>query len=119
MPKSLMLTFSSPASPEQEADYNRWYSEKHIREVVANVPGVVGATRYKIEKAVTTGTGSTPHPRDYVAIYELEAETEEDMQAVADALMAALKEGKIDIDSTLDRASLQSSFVRPITDRVS
>ena len=113
MAHALMLSFSSPASPAQEERYNLWYF-RHIREVMAAVPGIIGARRYKLEKGVTSGGRSSAHPCSYVCIYELDAENPQQMQTISDAISSALSEGKIDIDPALDRSSLQSSFALPV-----
>ena len=35
MAKTLLLVWSTPASPEVEPEFNRWYSETHIPELRA------------------------------------------------------------------------------------
>ena len=35
MPKALLLVFSAPSSPDRLDDYNKWYDEVHLAEVVA------------------------------------------------------------------------------------
>ena len=57
-----------------EEEFNRWYNEKHLPEVLA-CPGFIAATRYEC----TSG-----QPR-YIAVYELESEdalTTAEMQEV-------------------------------------
>ena len=107
-----MLSFSSPASPAEEERYNQWY-ERHVSEVMAAVPGVIGANRYKLDKTVTSGGRSSAHTCQYVCIYQLDAQTAAQMQAISDAIGAALADGKIDIDPALDRSTLQSSVALP------
>jgi len=34
MPRTLMLVFSDPIAAADEAEYNRWYSEKHLPDLV-------------------------------------------------------------------------------------
>ena len=66
MPKGIMLVQSRPSDPAREDEYDKWYGETHIPEVLA-VPGITGARRYKLHGA----PGQEPA---YLAIYELEAE---------------------------------------------
>lgn len=70
MPRSLMLAFTSPTSPETEAAYNHWYDTKHLVDVVA-IKGVVAATRYKLAHDVEPMPGVTGPTQKYMAIYEL------------------------------------------------
>lgn len=66
MPKGVFVVQSGPASPEQEAAYNDWYTNTHIPELLA-VPGFVGARRYKVH-----GDAAVTHP--YLTIYEIDAD---------------------------------------------
>lgn len=116
MPRSLMLVFSSATSPEQEAEYNEWYTNKHLKDVVA-LPGIVGATRYKLEKKVGLD-GIPASTAEYLAIYEVEGDTVEAMEAAKQALSDGLARGAVDISPTLDPASIQTDFARQITDHV-
>lgn len=116
MPRSLMLVYSSPTSPEQEAEYNDWYTNKHLKDVVA-LPGIVGATRYKLEKAV--GLDGIPTSAcTYLAIYEIEGDSVEAMEAAKQALADGLAKGTVDVSPALDGSALQTDFARQITDRL-
>jgi hypothetical protein len=114
MLRSVMVAFSNPASPEQEEEFNRWYTENHIKDVVGSVPGIVKATRYKLNKDVGSTTGAPTHSASYLAIYEIEGNTTEDLKAIAAAIGAAVKAGKVDISPALDLTTLQTSYAIPI-----
>ena len=117
MPRSLMLVFSSATSPEQDAEYNEWYNNKHLQDVVA-LPGIVGATRYKLEKKV--GLDGIPvSGSEYLAIYEIEGDSVEAMESAKQALAEGLEKGTVDVSPALDFTSLQTDFARQITERVS
>jgi hypothetical protein len=109
-----MVVFSNPASPAEEDAYNQWYTEKHITDVVAAVPAVVKATRYKLSKDIGSATGAPTNPCSYVAIYEIEGETPEALKSVSEALSAAIGAGRVDISPTLDLATIQTSYATPI-----
>ena len=116
MPRSLMLVYSSPTSAEQEAEYNDWYTNKHLADVTA-LPGIVAATRYKLEKSV--GLEGIPQSGcTYLAIYEVEGDTVEAMEAAKQALAEGLEKGTVDVSPALDATALQTDFARQITDRV-
>ena len=67
MSKSVLLVYTD-VDPEHEEEFNRWYNEMHIPDIL-QVEGFVAARRYKL---------SGPAPRDqqsasrYLAIYELD-----------------------------------------------
>ena len=47
MAKYIFLVMTNPTSPEQEAEYNRWYGNEHYRDVLG-VPGFVAAQRFRL-----------------------------------------------------------------------
>lgn len=116
MPKSLMVVFSNPKGAGEEVEYNRWYTDKHLPDVVG-VPGIVSATRYRLDKAVSMGE-IPANSSGYLAIYELEAETTDELNAINAAMAAAIEAGSVDISPSLDEAKLEVSFAVPITERV-
>jgi hypothetical protein len=65
-----MVVESEPGDPDGEEEYNRWYRDVHIPELLA-VPGFVGARRYRVRDDLTRG--ETRKPR-YLTVYELEAD---------------------------------------------
>lgn len=115
MPRAIMLAFTEPQDPSQDDDYNNWYDNKHLHDVV-NVPGVVSATRYKLAQGIELLPGAQGVPQRYLAIYEIEGETHEDMVKFADELKAALSDGRADIHTTMNMGTLGAAFGLPITD---
>jgi hypothetical protein len=79
MQKHVMLVYSDP-TPGREDEYNAWYNDVHLKEVLAT-EGFVRAQRFKVSDIMP---GVTDHK--YVAIYEIEAD---DLEGA----MAALKSG--------------------------
>ena len=65
MQKHLFLVFTRP-SPGQEAEYNDWYDNEHLADVL-KVPGVTAAQRFAVAPMFTT-PGDVVH--GYLAIYE-------------------------------------------------
>jgi hypothetical protein len=77
-----MVVFTEATSPEEETEFNDWYDNTHLGDVL-KTPGFVAATRYKLSSAQPEG--SNPATNKYLAIYEIEAEN---VQAALDALVA-------------------------------
>jgi hypothetical protein len=117
MVRSIFLVLSDATGPDTEAEFNRWYSQKHIQDV-AKVPGVVSATRYRIEKGVTVLPGVEADRHSYVAIYEIEAKTTEELETFAASLRQGIESGAVDITPTLDFTGVTGSLCVPITPRV-
>nr|MDT0664401.1 DUF4286 family protein [Micromonospora sp. DSM 115978] len=71
MPKGILLVQSRPVSPDREDEYNSWYDDAHIPDIL-KIPGFVSARRYRVRDAghVTAG----PSIPAYLAIYEIEAD---------------------------------------------
>jgi hypothetical protein len=74
MPKGVVLVESRPSSPEREQEYNTWYDEVHLKELVA-LDGFVSARRLR----PVDGDGP------YVALYDVEGD---DLQAILDSMVA-------------------------------
>lgn len=117
MPRSMMMVFSNPADADVEEQYNNWYSNKHLPDLM-KVPGVIAATRYKIAQGVETLPGIAGDPHGYLAVYEIEGETAEDLGRFAQNLRKALEEGVADISPTLSMTDISATFVIPITGRL-
>lgn len=67
MAEGVMVIFSNPASPEQEAEYHRWYNDVHIPEVTAPA-SLGGATRYKVADTQIPGQDVGAHR--FMAMYQ-------------------------------------------------
>lgn len=79
MTNPALMVFTSP-SDGQDSEYNEWYTNTHVPEVL-EIPGIVAAQRWK----VADQPGELPAHR-YLAIYELDERPAADVIA---ALVAA------------------------------
>lgn len=90
----------------REEEYNRWYSDKHLGDVL-KVDGLVAAQRFKV---VETIEGDKPWK--YMAIYEIEADDPTSfMGGLADA------RNHMEMSDALDINSLTIWMFSPITER--
>jgi hypothetical protein len=65
-----LLVVRTDIAPEQEADFNRWYSDVHLPDIVG-IPGVRSGRRYRLAVDVPGFPGAGVP--SYLAIYELES----------------------------------------------
>ena len=74
MAKAILNVFTNCPS-EKEAEFNRWYDETHLPDILA-IEGFVGARRYKLSgpgpQMVTRG--GDPAVAQYLAVYELDTD---------------------------------------------
>lgn len=113
MTQHLFLVYTNPMSDAQDAEFNDWYTNTHLGEIVA-IPGFRSATRYK-----AAGTGAAGAKHRYLAIYELEdGVTPDEAQA---NLVGAIQSGKLHMTDSMqveaDPAAGQS-FWEQISERV-
>lgn len=93
--KALYLVFSEPTEGMEE-EYNRWYDNVHLKQVV-ETPGIVAAQRFKIAK-----DDSSPDapPEHYLAVYEIDSEM--DPVKVTAQLATLYEQGKLDMSESID-----------------
>lgn len=70
MAKKHILVVMSNAADGREDEYNDWYTNVHLPDVLA-IPGFVAAQRYKLGKEQRS---NTPAKWGYTAIYEMETD---------------------------------------------
>jgi hypothetical protein len=67
MAKYKLVVMTGP-KPGRDAEYNDWYNDQHLADVVA-VPGFRSAQRFKLTDAM-----ESEHRNSYLAIYEIDAD---------------------------------------------
>ncbi|HEY3654725.1 MAG TPA: hypothetical protein VGL34_07025 [Steroidobacteraceae bacterium] len=80
--------------PGQEDEYNRWYTDDHLKDVVA-VAGFASAERFKVVMEATDRL----LPGKYVAIYEIDAD---DPKAAFAQLGKDSEAGKLPLSPAFD-----------------
>lgn len=89
MSHGVMLVFTNPASPADDAEFNSWYDSIHLAQVIERVAGIVGARRYNVDPDA--------NGRKYLAVYELDR----DSALVEQSLGEAFEAGRLDTTPTL------------------
>jgi hypothetical protein len=67
MARYKLIVFTDAVAGKED-EYNRWYNEVHLADVVA-VPGFISAQRFKLDSAVIGGFSNR-----YLAIYDMETD---------------------------------------------
>ena len=107
MAKHILVVITDP-TPGQEEEFNRWYTEEHLNDVL-RVPGFVAAQRFKL-----TMDGAKSLPARYLAIYEMETD---DPKAAFAALGKAAQSGQMPTSPAMDNVNVVASVFTPITER--
>jgi hypothetical protein len=110
MAQFLWLVLTNPVEGAEQ-EFNRWYDEQHVPDMLG-VDGVAAVQRFQF---VTSGGLPEPAQR-YLAVYEVEADSPEDVMAAFGKALA--EPGRIRLSPALDRESIQWHF-RPIGPRIS
>ena len=95
------------ATPGFEDEFNEWYDNVHLAEVVA-LPGFVAARRYKYTESQLAGFPESP--QKYLALYWIEG----DPKVALDALANELASGGIAIPEYLDPSATAAANFAPI-----
>jgi hypothetical protein len=109
MARFLQMVLTSPR-PGQEDEFNHWYSEEHLSDVLG-VDGIVAAQRFEF----VASNGSADPQQRYLALYEVEAD---DHQEAIAKLNAALTEpGRMRRSNSLD-PDFRQWYFRPLGERM-
>jgi hypothetical protein len=110
MPDHIMVVLAN-AAPGRDDEYNSWYNESHIPEVLA-VPGFVAARRYRLSDAQGVGMPEPTHR--YLVVFEIEG----DAASAMERLQAEVASGAIVAPDVVDHESVTPWIFTPITERV-
>lgn len=77
MARALLVVFSNPTSDDVESEFNDWYSDAHLQDVVA-IPGITAAQRFRLVNLEVSQDVPFPDHR-YLAIYEADYENLEEV----------------------------------------
>ncbi|MBW2424816.1 MAG: hypothetical protein JRG86_11230 [Deltaproteobacteria bacterium] len=102
MSKHRLVVFTN-AMPGRDDEFNKWYDEVHLREVV-EVDGFVAAQRFVLSADQIGELDADSVPGRYLAIYEIEAD---DLKSAFDKLNAA-SGGSMTMSDALDSSSAKA-----------
>jgi hypothetical protein len=111
MPRHTLVVFTSPAEGRED-EYNQWYNETHLPEVL-RTEGFVAAQRFELAPAQVMDADP---PSRYLAIYEIEAE---DVGKALDSLQQLATSGGMNMSEALDTASAKAWAFSAVSKRLS
>lgn len=94
----------------QEDEYNDWYNNRHLPDVLA-CEGFVAAQRFRL----TEMDPEQEFPHRYLALYEVETD---DLAKANLALTEAANQGAMFISPALNMEDATAKYFTPITERV-
>jgi hypothetical protein len=83
--------FSSPVELEREAEYNDWYENVLVPDVL-KIPGVVAARRYRLADQPGGMFAGIANGNRYLAMYDIDGS---DPQTVSSEIAARIADGRI------------------------
>ena len=93
MPKAIMFVQSSPSAPDREDEYNDWYTNTHLGDVL-QIPGITAARRYKATEVTPLEDGA----HRYCAVYEVEAD---DLNKIMEELGTRFADGRMKMSDSM------------------
>jgi hypothetical protein len=94
--KYLQIVFTSP-SPESEGEFNQWYDNVHVPQVL-QMPGFLTGQRFRL---IDSDTSEGPR---YLAAYEIESDDiEETLRTIRDTAPGRTKSAAIDVSASIVR----------------
>jgi len=105
--QTFLLVFSNPIEGK-EAEYKEWYTNVHLREVVA-VKGFKSAQLFRL----TNEQAMEPQSHQYCAMYQVE---NDNVGGIVQGLQAAVPNMRL--DPVLDMTSVKMSVFQSVSDVV-
>lgn len=105
MPKAVLLVLTNPSDPDHEEEFNEWYTNTHLPDLLA-IDGFVGATRYRLSETQLAPSGEGGKHR-YLAIYEIDSD---DLAVTMKNLREAAAGGMV-ISEALDTSTPPGTFL--------
>lgn len=106
MPRYVYVVSTCPLDGRED-EYNRWYDDQHLGDVL-NVPGIVKAERFS-EVPVA---GTQPAIEPYLALYSVETD---DIEGVHREIKARAGTEAMPMNPAVDRERLHASYFQAIT----
>lgn len=108
--KGLLIVFTNVTPGHSEEEFNEWYSNVHAPEIIERRAAI------SFRRLRASGVALLPHipePGAYACVYEIEAQTVEDVEALVRRLRESQHQSSGIIDA-MDMSRVQAGFYLPI-----
>ncbi len=111
--KAMLVVMTDPVSPDRDTEYNKWYNECHLPDVL-EIPGYVSATRYRAFE------GRRGFKQEYLALYQLEVPDLAALQRVSGEHMRRIadQEMRLPPRNTLSLDSMRAEYYTAVGPRL-
>lgn len=109
MAKYVFLAFTNPRTAAQEGEFNQWYEQDHVRDVL-NVPGFISARRFRLAQTQFP-LDDQAHTHRYLALYEIETD---DAAATLQEVIARVGSPDMQYTDAFNMDTLQASLFEEI-----
>lgn len=106
--ENILLVLSKPL-PGREEEYDHWYSDIHLVEVLER-PGFISARRFRLEGGIDVEGFGRPE-QTYLALYEIEGDPAEAYASIS----REISSGQLAVTEAIDPAVVTAGFTA-ITD---
>ena len=107
MTKEYVYVVRSAPVAGREDEYNRWYTDRHLKDVLA-VPGFVSAQRFMVADPMAEGAPTQP----YLALYNMRTD---DPQAILATLVSLTETGRMEITDAFDQEAVSAVLYEAVT----
>jgi len=112
MAKKYTFVVLTNPTPGKDAEYNRWYNEQHIPDVL-NAAGFVCAQRFRL--AETQNGPKTDQTHKYLALYEIETD---DLAASLKDLASRRDTPDMVMSDAIDLKGANARIFEPVSEKV-
>lgn len=109
-PNSVFVTYNQPKTPADAAEYNRWYRDVHLPDVLS-CPGFIRAQRFRITDVAMIDQPWVTN-LEYLNIYEHTASNVDDYNTAFQAVRSGIASGAIAMTDTLTPGAPTSAYGR-------
>jgi|SRR5271167_2835771 len=109
MAKYTFVVLTNPTAGN-ETEFNRWYNEQHIPDVL-NVPGLVAAQRFTLAESQM----SDKNPHRYLALYEIETD---DLAGTLKEMKARGGTADMVMSDAIDLKNVGAFIFKPVAEKV-
>lgn len=106
LPEYHLIVFSRPVSPAREEEFNRWYTDQHVGDLL-KVPGIVAGQRFRLALDLASPADVPP----YLVIFDYRTN---DLAGLASETIRRMQQKVFVPSDSMDYEALASGIYRPL-----